>query len=106
MSIVSEIAQELGIDERRARDILLERPEITATTDEIGKVLETARLKGLDFNKLRIGRRISTRKEAVEEIMGYIEAHPTWTREEVISYIRYSISLMRRVERKVLPDFF
>ncbi len=106
MSILSELSKQLGMDEKRVCAILLELPEISASAQEQHEVLEAAGKKGLDLGKLRIARRIHTRKEAIEEILGYVESHPTWRRAEIISYMRYSMSLMRRVEKKILPDFF
>jgi hypothetical protein len=106
MSMLSRLSKQLGMDEKRVRGILLELPEIIATSEEQQAVFNAAQEAGMDINKMRIGRRIHTRKEAIEEVVRYIEAHPSWKKQDLISYMRYSISLMRRVEKKILPDFF
>ena len=106
MGLISKLSEQLGMDEKRVRGILLELPEISATTQEQHEVFEAARREGLDQGKLRIARRIHARREAIEEILGYVESYPTWKRADVVSYMRYSASLMRRVEKKILPDFF
>ncbi len=106
MSILSKLAGKLNMDEDRIRAILLELPEVAVTPAEQKTVNEVALKEGLGPVKLQVGRRINARKNAIEEILNYVEAHPTWKKEEVITYMRYTCSLMRRVQKKILPDFF
>ena len=106
MNILTKVAKRLNMDEDRVRAILLELPEATATPAEQEKTRKAAVQEGLDPVKLQVGRRIEARKEAIEDVLKYIEAHPTWKKEEIIAYMRYTGSLLRRVQKKILPDLF
>jgi hypothetical protein len=106
MGIVAAISKQLQLEENRIRGILLESPDIVATNEEKQCVFNAAQEKGLDSNKLRIGCRIHTRKQAIEDVLRNIETHPTWKKDDILSYIRYSATLLKRVEKKVLPEFF
>jgi len=106
VSLLSHISRKLGMDTQSVRSILLELASSPIEGDKHANVFKAATEEGLDLNKLRIARRINTRKEAIEEILRYIEANPKWKKDDVISYLRYSRTLMLRVEKKILPDFF
>jgi len=104
--MLERIADKTGLSKELVREILLETPHLNATKEQRDLVFQTARELGLDFDALRIGKRLTARCEAVEDILKYIESHPEWTREEVMEYMRYSIELIKRVQRRALPDFF
>jgi|GEM_PF-2663235 hypothetical protein len=104
--MIERIASEVNLDRSLVKDILLETPHIEATREQRDAVFSTARKLGLDFEALRIGKRLTARCEALEEVLKYIENHPEWSREEILDYIRHSAELMKRVQRRALPDFF
>ncbi|MCX7702791.1 MAG: hypothetical protein N2234_01635 [Planctomycetota bacterium] len=104
--MLERIAGETGFPKELVREILLETPHIEATKEQRDIVFSAARKLGLDFEALRIGKRLTARREAVEEIYKYVENHPEWSRAEILDYIRYSAELMKRVQRRALPDFF
>jgi len=104
--MLERIAEKTGLSKELVREILLETPHLDATKEQRDEVFQTARRLGLDFDALRIGKRLTARREAVEEVLKHIESHPEWTREEVMEYMRYNIELIKRVQRRALPDFF
>lgn len=106
MATQQEIAEALGMDIEVVRNILNEVPGLSYDKEVLDKVFRTARSMGYDFRKLKIGKRMEVRKAAIEDAIKYIEAHPEWGREEIIDYLKNSIGLVRRVQKKAFPEEF
>ena len=41
-----------------------------------------------------------------DDIIRQVETHPDWTREDILEYMRHSIGLVRRVQKKAFPAEF
>ncbi len=101
-----QIAETLGMRLEDIRNILNEVPGCHYDKEVLDKVFQMARKMGYDFRKLKIGKRMEVRKDAIEDIIKYIEANETWGRQEILEYLRNSIGLVKRVQSKAFHDEF
>ncbi len=101
-----EIADKLGMKIDDIRNILNEIPGHNYDKDVMDRVFQTARKMGYDFRKLKIGKRMEVRKAAIEDLIKYIEANPSWGRAEILEYLNNSIGLVKRVQQKAFQDEF
>jgi DNA-binding LacI/PurR family transcriptional regulator len=106
MATQQEIAEALGMDIEIVRNILNEVPGMSYDKETLDRVFQTARKMGYDLKKLKIGKRMEVRKAAIEDAIKYIEANPDWGRDEIIDYLKHSIGLVKRVQKKAFPEEF
>ncbi|HEX7897123.1 MAG TPA: hypothetical protein VF950_05155 [Planctomycetota bacterium] len=99
-----QVADEVGLKIDLVRNIL--REATTAPKETQDRVFKAARKLGYDLRKLKIGKRMQTRKETLEEVLGRISDHAAWTRAEILEYLRESLALMERVHKRVFKDEF
>ena len=99
-----QVADEVGLKLDLVRSIL--REATTAPKETQDRVFKAARKLGYDLRKLKIGKRMQTRKETLEEVLGRISDHAAWTRAEILEYLRESLALMERVHKRVFKDEF
>jgi DNA-binding LacI/PurR family transcriptional regulator len=103
-----DIAQALKLDVEQVRRILSESPGSSAkvTKDTLDKVFGTARKLGYDFKKLKIGKQMGMRKAIFEEILSQIEAHPSWSRSDIVKYLQQSSEMIERVHKRSFKEEF
>ncbi len=106
MVTFQDIADELDMELEEVRRILTEDPEFVVSEEVKDQVFETARELGYDLSKLKIGKRIRLRKEVIDDLMGEIEEHPDWTREDILGYLEKSVEMVDRVTRRAFTDEF
>lgn len=106
MATLRDVAKSVGMDAKVVREILKENSKVRITKAEQDRVFSTARKLGYDLKKLKIGKRMHLRKQTIEEILHHIEAHPQWSREEILRYMRTSISMVERVHKQAFSDEF
>jgi hypothetical protein len=101
---LKHVADEVGMKVDQVRDILREAGAAPKATQD--RVFSAARKLGYDLRKLKIGKRMQTRKETLEEVLARIEEHPDWDRAKVIAYLRESLTLVERVHKRVFREEF
>ena len=101
---LKQVADEVGMKVDQVRDILREAAAVPKATGD--RVFNAARKLGYDLRKLKIGKRMQTRKETLEEVLGRISDHASWTRAEILEYLRESLALMERVHKRVFKEEF
>jgi len=106
MASLEEVAQEVGMDVDAVRVILAEVPGHNYDKATLDRVFGAARKLGYDLKKLKIGKRMEVRKAAIEDIIKQVETHADWTRDDILEYMRHSIGLVRRVQKKAFPAEF
>ena len=100
-----QLAQELGLGVELVRTVLKELPN--AVPREVqDKIYKTARKLGYDFRKLKIGKRMQYRKEMLDEVLEKIGEHPSWSRSEILKYLKESRALVDRVHKRVFREEF
>ena len=102
---LKQLAQELGMSLELVRNVLKELPG-TVTREVQDKIYKTARKMGYDFRKLKIGKRMQYRKEMLDEVLEKIADHPTWSRAEILKYLKESRALVDRVHKRVFREEF
>jgi hypothetical protein len=103
---VQHIADEVGLDADFVRDVLKEVPGVQVTRTQADKIFQTARKMGYDFRKLKIGKRMQSRRETLEEVLEKIAGNPEWSRGDVIKYLKESLALVERVHKRVFREEF
>ena len=78
---LKQVADEVGMKVDQVRDILREAAAVSKATGD--RVFSAARKLGYDLRKLKIGKRMQTRKETLEEVLGRISGHAAWTRPAI-----------------------
>ena len=106
MVTLREIAATVKMDIEEVRRILSETPGLIVGRDVADKVFGTARKLGYDFRKLKIGKRMSARKEVFDEIQQQIESHPSWSRSDILKYVRGSSEMIDRVHKRTFREEF
>jgi hypothetical protein len=106
VTTLNEIAAAVKMDVDVVRRILSETPGMNVTRDTADRVFSAARKLGYDFRKLKIGKRMSVRKEVFDEVLGQIETHKGWDREDILKYIRQSSEMIERVHRRTFREEF
>lgn len=99
-----QVADEVGMKIDQVRDILREASTVPKATAD--RVFNAARKLGYDLRKLKIGKRMQTRKETLEEVLARVEKQAAWGRDEVLQYLRESLALVDRVHKRVFKDEF
>ena len=99
-----QVADEVGLKVELVRNILREATAAPKETQD--RVFKAARKLGYDLRKLKIGKRMQTRKETLEEVLGRISGHAGWSRAEILEYLRESLALVERVHKRVFKDEF
>ena len=102
---LKQLAQELGLGLDLVRSVLKELPS-SVTREVQDKIYRTARKLGYDFRKLKIGKRMQYRKEMLDEVLEKIGEHPTWSRAEILKYLKESRALVDRVHKRVFREEF
>ena len=102
---LKQLASELGLGVELVRSVLKELPG-SVSREVQDKIYKTARKLGYDFRKLKIGKRMQYRKETLEEVLGKIVENESWTRPEIVKYLKESLALVDRVHRRVFRDEF
>jgi hypothetical protein len=100
-----QLAQELGLGVELVRSVLKELPGSVAREVQ-DRIYRTARKMGYDFRKLKIGKRMQYRKEMLDEVLEKIGDHPTWSRAEILKYLKESRALVDRVHKRVFREEF
>ena len=100
-----QLAQELGMSLELIRNVLKELPG-TVSRETQDRIYRTARKLGYDFRKLKIGKRMQYRKEMLDEVLEKLHDHPSWTRSEILKYLKESRALVERVHKRVFREEF
>lgn len=100
-----QLAQELGLGVELVRNVLKELPG-SVSREVQDKIYRTARRMGYDFRKLKIGKRMQYRKEMLDEVLEKIGEHPSWSRAEILKYLKESRALVDRVHKRVFREEF
>lgn len=103
---IAQIADEVGQDPDFVRDVLREAPGLKVRRELQDRIFKTARKIGYDFRKLHIGKRMQSRKETLDEILEKISENPSWSRGEVVKFLKESRALVDRVHRRVFREEF
>jgi DNA-binding LacI/PurR family transcriptional regulator len=101
---IRAIAQEVGLDASIILDVLKEIPGVKVTREMADRIFKAARRLGYDFKKLKIGKRMQTRKETLDEVLEKISENTTWGRAEIIRYLKESRGLVERVHKRVFRE--
>jgi len=101
-----EIAATVKMDVELVRKILSEIPGLHVQKDVADKVFGTARKLGYDFKKLKIGKRMSARKEVFDEVLQQIESHSSWGRSDIVKYVKQSSEMIDRVHKRTFKEEF
>ncbi len=101
---IRQVATELKLDPILVRDVICEKSGIEISKTEKDRIFKTARRMGYDFYRLRIGKRIQIRKEALEEVLTTVEGQPGWGRKEILKYIKDTGGLLERVHKRVFTE--
>jgi len=102
---LKQLSQELGMSLELVRNVLKELPG-SVTREVQDKIYKTARKMGYDFRKLKIGKRMQYRKEMLDEVLEKLHDHPSWTRSEILKYLKESRGLVDRVHKRVFREEF
>lgn len=102
---LKQLSQELGLGLELVRNVLKELPG-TVSREVQDKIYKTARRMGYDFRKLKIGKRMQYRKEMLDEVLEKLAEHPSWTRNEILKYLKESRALVDRVHKRVFREEF
>src|SRR5689334_25309138 len=101
-----QIANEVGMGVDTVRAVFKELPGVVLDRTDLDKIYKTARKMGYDFRKLKIGKRMQYRKEMLDEVLEKIEEHRTWSRAEILKYLKESRALVDRVHKRVFREEF
>lgn len=104
MATIKKIADECKLDARLVSDVLKEVPGVTVPRATADRIFNAARRLGYDLKKLKLGKRMQVRKETLEEVLQKISDNPTWSRADVIKYVREALGMVERVHKRVYPD--
>jgi hypothetical protein len=99
-----QVAEEVGMKVDQVRDILREAAAVSKAVGD--RVFNAARKLGYDLRKLKIGKRMQTRKETLEEVLARVQKQAAWGRDEVLNYLKESLALVDRVHKRVFKDEF
>jgi DNA-binding LacI/PurR family transcriptional regulator len=103
---VPQIAHAAGFSPELVLAVLKEKPGHKVSREIQDKIFTTARRLGYDFRKLKIGKRMQTRKETLDEVLEKISDHPEWTRADIVKYLKESQALVLRVHKRVFKEEF
>ncbi len=103
---LKQVAEAVGLKLEMVRNVLRELPGLAVPKDTQDRIFKAARKLGYDLRKLKIGKRMQTRKETLEEVLGRIVENPAWDRGEIVKYLRESLTLVERVHKRVFRDEF
>ncbi len=100
------IAQETGLEVELVRNVLKEVPGVQVARETADRIFKTARKLGYDFRKLKIGKRMQSRKETLDEMLEKISENPSWGRAEILKFLKESRALVDRVHKRVFREEF
>lgn len=103
---LGELAKMLRMEVDLVRDILTEKHGIQVEKATMDLVFSTARKLGYDFKKLKVGKRLNHREEALNSIIEQIEKNPKWKRKEIVEYLKKSVEMIRRVHKRTFEEEF
>lgn len=101
---IQQVAQETGLEPSLVVNVLKETAPPGVSKAVQDRIFQTARRLGYDFRKLKIGKRMQYRKEALEEVLRKIAENPGWGRAEIVKYLKETLSLVERVHRRVFRE--
>jgi DNA-binding LacI/PurR family transcriptional regulator len=101
---LKQVAEEVGMKVDQVRDILREAATVSKAVGD--RVFSAARKLGYDLRKLKIGKRMQTRKETLTEVLARVQEQASWGRDEVVAYLKESLALVDRVHKRVFKDEF
>jgi hypothetical protein len=103
---IKDVADKAAVPIDTVRDILNEGagPKIPIVIQD--QVFGVARQLGYDFRKLKIGKRMRSRRDTLVEVLGQCRLHHEWTIVDVISYLEKNLEMLDRVRKKVFPNEF
>ena len=106
MSTVRKIAEHLKMAPTVVSAVLKEETSVRVNRQTVDKVFKTARKLGYDLKKLKVGKRMEVRRQAIEEILNRIAENPSWDRAAIIAHLREMLGLVQRVHRRVFKEEF
>ena len=103
---IKNVADQAVVPIDIVRDILNEGagPKIPMSVQD--QVFGVARQLGYDFRKLKIGKRMRSRRDTLVEVLGQCRAHAEWTIADAITYLEKNLEMLDRVRKKVFPNEF
>lgn len=99
-----QVADEVGMKVDQVRDILREAATVSKAVGD--RVFNAARKLGYDLRKLKIGKRMQTRKETLGEVLAHVQKQGAWGRDEIVAYLKETLALVDRVHQRVFKDEF
>ena len=103
---VKHVADLAGQPLELTRDVLNEAAGVKASRAVQDRIFNAARRLGYDLRKLKIGKRMQARKDTLTEVLKACEAHPEWSRADILAYLDRTLQLLDRVRRKVFEQEF
>jgi hypothetical protein len=103
---IEDIAEATDLDLELVKRVLKEVPGTAVARDLQDRIFKTARKLGYDFRKLKIGTRMQYRKETLDEILEKLGENPSWTRGDIVKYLKESRGLVDRVHKRVFREEF
>lgn len=101
---ITQVARELKLDPSLVLGVICEKSGVEVSREEKDRIFKTARRLGYDFYRLRIGKRIQVRKEALDEAIATIEGQPNWGRAEILKYLKDTGGLHDRIHNRVFTE--
>jgi transcriptional regulator GlxA family with amidase domain len=103
---LKQLAQETGLALDLIRNVLKEVPGVQVAREVADRIYKTARRMGYDFRKLKIGKRMQSRKETLDEVLEKIVENPSWGRTDIVKFLKESRALVERVHKRVFREEF
>ena len=104
MASIKAIAAELGLDASLVRNVLKEVPGTVVAKTTADRIFTCARQQGYDLKKLKVGKRMQVRRETLEEVINRIAENPSWSRAEVVKYLKEALGMVERVHKRVFKE--
>ena len=103
---IKDVADKARQEIEIVRDVLNEGagPRIPMTVQD--QIFGIARQLGYDFRKLKIGKRMRSRRDTLVEILDQCRTHKEWTVIDVIGYLEKNLEMLDRVRKKVFQNEF
>ena len=104
MSSIKKIADQLGLEQALVSAVLKEQPGFKVTRETADRIFTAARKLGYDLKKLKLGKRMQVRRETLEEVINRIAENPSWTRSEIVKYLKEALGMVERVHKRVFKE--
>lgn len=104
MATIKKIADSLGLDQTLVTAVLKEQPGVKVSKETADKIFATARKMGYDLKKLKLGKRMAVRREALEEVLNRVAENPSWGRPEIVKYLKEALGMVERVHKRVFKE--